>query len=55
MFQSAWWVGLPVREIEAKKINQGDLHGRFAYYRCATFLREGAHLELKITAGSRSR
>ena len=43
MFQSAWWVGLPVREIEAKKIYQGDLNGRFAYYRCATFLREGAH------------
>ena len=55
MFQSAWWVGLPVREIEAKKIYQGDLNGRFAYYRCATFLREGAHLELKITAGSRYR
>lgn len=31
MFQKAWWVGLPAREIEKKQILHGDLNGRFAY------------------------
>lgn len=55
MFQNAWWVGLPAGEIEKKKIFQGDLNGRFAYYRCALRLPEGAALTLDITASARYR
>lgn len=55
MFQSAWWVGLPAHELEGKKIYQGDLNGRFAYYRCRIRLQAGARLGLDITAGSRYR
>lgn len=55
MFQNAWWVGLPAQELEEKKIIQGDLNGRFVYYRCCFSLQEGAKLTLNITAGSRYR
>lgn len=55
MFQEAYWVGLPAHEIENKKIFQGDLNGRFAYYRCSISLQADAKLTLNITAGSRYR
>ena len=55
MFQSAWWVGLPAHEIGKKGIYQGDLNGRFAYYRCAVQLPEAAKLTLNITASARYR
>jgi len=55
MFQKAWWVGLPAGELEEKRIIQGELNGRFAYYRCCFSLHEGAKLTLNITAGSRYR
>ena len=55
MFQKAWWVGLPAQEIEEKQILQGDLNGRFAYYRCTADLAAGAALTLNLTAGSRYR
>lgn len=55
MFQDAWWVGLPALELQNKKIYQGDLNGRFAYYRCTFSMQAGAKLTLDITAGSRYR
>ena len=55
MFQKAWWLGLPAREIEEKHILHGELNNRFAYYRCAVPLMAGAELTLNITAGSRYR
>ena len=55
MFQKAWWLGLPAREIEEKHILHGELNNRFAYYRCAVHLMDGAKLTLNITAGSRYR
>ena len=33
MWKKAMWVGVPREEIEEKKIYQGDMNGRFAYYR----------------------
>ena len=55
MFEKTCWVGLPAQELEQKKIYQGDLNGRFAYYRCTAHLQQSAHLSLKITANARYR
>ncbi len=55
MWKSAVWLGIPQTEIECKKIFQGDLNGRFAYYRCDLEFNQPAELVIAITANSRYR
>ena len=33
MWDKAVWLGVPREEIEEKQIYQGDMNGRFAWYR----------------------
>ena len=49
------WIGVPESELEKWMILEGDLTGRFAYYRCETNIAEEAELEINITANSRYR
>ncbi len=57
MWNEASWLGLPREEIEEKKIYQGDMNGRFVYYRLEAELGEvqGAVLTADISANSRYR
>ena len=55
MFINAFWLGVPRSEIEKKKICQGDMNGRFAYYRCDLAIDQPAKLLVSITANSRYR
>lgn len=55
MWNEALWLGLPRAEIEEKKIYQGDMNGRFAYYRLAFDLEQEAQLKADISANSRYR
>lgn len=61
MFQQAKWIGVSREEIEKKQIYQGDMNGRFVYFRYAFMLNveetetEQLHLVLDITANSRYR
>lgn len=55
MWKEAMWLGLPKCELEKWNILEGDLTGRFAYYRCETELPKGCELEIHITANSRYR
>ncbi len=55
MFKDAIWMGVPVSELEKWNILQGDINGRFAYFRCEIILEETASLNLTITANSRYR
>lgn len=56
MWNEAKWLGVPGNEIEKWNILEGDLTGRFAYYRCeAEIPAEHAKLEMDITANSRYR
>lgn len=55
MWKEAVWLNLPKTEIEREKILQGDLNGRFAYYRCEIVLEESGTLVADITANSRYR
>ncbi len=55
MWNEAWWLGLPRAEIEEKKIYQGDMNGRFAYYRLEVDLKQAATLTADISANSRYR
>jgi len=55
MFQNAWWIGLPAHELSRKNILQGDLNGRFAYYRCTFEAMAGAALTTDISANARYR
>lgn len=55
MWREAYWIGLPEEEIKKKEILQGDMNGRFAYYRCSLDIEEEASVEIAITANSRYR
>lgn len=55
MWNEALWLGLPRAEIEEKKIYQGDMNGRFAYYRLNLDLEQEAELTADISANSRYR
>lgn len=56
MWKDAMWLGVPHSELEKWTILEGDLNGRFAYYRCeAEIDRKGAELVVDITASSRYR
>ncbi len=55
MWQDAVWIGIPKSELEKWKILEGDLTGRFAYYRYEIELKETAELTIDITANSRYR
>ena len=62
-WKEAVWLGVPESEIRKHNILQGDMNGRFAYYRCeADFkeifkenLEEGSRFKILITANSRYR
>ena len=49
------WLGVPVEEIVEKKIYQGDMNGRFAYYRLEVELGETGEAKVDICANSRYR
>lgn len=56
MWKEAKWLGVPKNEIEKWNILEGDMTGRFAYYRCeAEIPSDKAELKLLITANSRYR
>lgn len=66
MWKKAKWIGLPEEEIREKQIYQGDMNGRFVYFRHSFTLGEDmvsfgkagegqARLTLDVTANSRYR
>ncbi|MDO4337376.1 MAG: alpha-L-rhamnosidase N-terminal domain-containing protein [Eubacteriales bacterium] len=55
MWRNAVWLGVPREEIKKRNILQGDMNGRFAYYRCGIELSDAGMLEAVITANSRYR
>ena len=55
MWKEAKWLKVPMEEIRRKKIYQGDMTGRFAYFRCEAELPENVHLTVDISASSRYR
>lgn len=55
MWQNAMWLGVPRLELEKWNILEGDLTGRFAYFRYDFFLDEKATLIVDVTANSRYR
>ena len=52
MWKKAMWVGVPREEIEEKKIYQGDMNGRFAYYRLEIELEEAGEAIVDLSANS---
>lgn len=54
-WKEAVWLGVPESEIRKWNILQGDMNGRFAYYRCDFNIKSEANLEILITANSRYR
>ena len=48
MWNEALWLGVPRAEIEEKKIYQGDMNGRFAYYRLDFMLDQRAELKADV-------
>lgn len=54
-WNEAVWLGVPENEIKKWNILQGDMNGRFAYYRCVTEIDSEASLKISITANSRYR
>ena len=55
MWNEAFWLGLPRTEIGEKRIYQGDMNGRFVYYRLEVELGQPARLTADICANSRYR
>lgn len=55
MWKEAAWIGVPSGELERCHILEGDLTGRFAYYRLKVELTEVGKLEVDVTANSRYR
>ena len=57
MWKDVHWIGVTREEIAAKRIYQGDMNGRFVYYRYGFRLPKlsGIHLTMKISANSRYR
>ena len=55
MWKKAMWVGVPREEIEEEKIYQGDMNGRFAYYRLEIELEEAGEAIVDLSANSRYR
>ena len=55
MWKEAMWLGLPKSELEKWTILEGDLTGRFAYYRCEVEAIQEDRLVIDITANSRYR
>ena len=54
-WENALWLGVPGSEIEKWKILEGDMTGRFAYYRCEFEADGGAGLTVAVAANSRYR
>ena len=54
-FQNAKWIGVPREEFVKKKIYQGDLNNRFAYFILDVELKEKCNLKLLISAAARYR
>ncbi|MFA9376380.1 MAG: alpha-L-rhamnosidase C-terminal domain-containing protein [Lachnotalea sp.] len=55
MWKEAKWIGVAKEEIADKKIYEGDMNGRFAYFVTAVNVPEGGKLSIDITANSRYR
>ncbi len=55
MWKDACWLKLPEEEIREKQILQGDMTGRFAYFRCEAEMPRGARLTADVSANSRYR
>lgn len=55
MWKDAKWVSVPREEIQEKKIYEGDMTGRFAYFICQASAAINSRLTLHITANSRYR
>ncbi len=54
-WKEAYWLGVSRSEIKKWNILEGDMTGRFAYYRCGFHAPKGARLIAAIAAGSRYR
>ncbi len=55
MWKKAKWLKVPKEEIIERKIYQGDMTGRFAYFRYETYIPAKSSLTVEITANSRYR
>ena len=55
MWDKAVWLGVQRQEIEEKQIYQGDMNGRFAWYRLEMELKEAGTLIVDLSANSRYR
>lgn len=55
MWKDAVWLGVPSNEINKWNILEGDMTGRFAYYRYEFIVEEQAELNICITANSKYR
>lgn len=55
MWKEAAWLGVPRDEIREKGILQGDMNGRFAYYRLDFELAREGELTVELSANSRYR
>ncbi len=55
MLEHAMWIGVPKSEIEKWEILEGDMSGRFAYFRLEKNLANAEKLEIEITANARYR
>ena len=55
MWKDAVWLGVPGSEIEKWNILEGDMTGRFAYYRCEFQTGREARLDVAVAANSRYR
>ncbi|MCM1236419.1 MAG: hypothetical protein NC489_40590 [Ruminococcus flavefaciens] len=55
MWKDAKWIGVPAEEIRKKEIYQGDMNGRFAYFRYEFELPETGSMTIDISANSRYR
>lgn len=55
MWKDAKWLRVPKSEIRRCDILQGDMNGRFAYYRLALKVRKAKKAMINITANSRYR
>lgn len=55
MWDEVMWVGVPKEEIRRCNILEGDMTGRFAYFRCEVKAEENSSLTLNLAAGSKYR
>lgn len=55
IWKDAMWLGLPASEVKKWNILEGDMTGRFTYFRCDVEITQKADLILNVTANSRYR